>query len=234
MTINTSYVVDDGLGLSSLQNLPDIEEVNTDYSDTKERFSNFMEVFAEEAADNLNQEIANAARHEEGFLRRAREQRWKRNDYQNQLESIRENGIRKKEEFEKEFDSLVRHPKVEAVGLRDDSLLIKTTEITMTHPESGERKILGEMEIDLPLKSSNASELQIMNRTNAKQENGGGDSVWQHPHIEDVYPCFGSIEPQMIDLLCNGEFPAVFELLIQYLESFNPEDSLASNWNYWD
>lgn len=200
------------------------------YDDSKEKFVSLIKNFRANSLDNINQRIVDQNVQYEDYVRRAREQQWELNDLKREKEQIEKSDEIKVDQLNSQFDALLRHNKVDGLGIRDTELLVKTVELMMKHPETGEEKKLGQFEITLPLTAGRATYLSILNRTNAKEYDG---SVWQHPHVEGERPCLGSIEADVFDSLSRGELPATLELLLQYLQTFNPNDSLGKNWDLW-
>lgn len=211
----------------------DIDYVSPEYRDTRDRFIASIKEFRNSALENIDSEIQEQRRIHDNYIRSARNAMWQMNDLRDQKRSLESLHEMKAEFIEKQFEKLLDHSKVDALGIRDEMLLIKTTDLEMTNPATGQTLPLGQFEITLPLEASRSGELSVLNKTNARyapQE----DTEWQHPHVDrHGEPCFGSIETDMFDMLSKGEITGAFELLLQYLQTINPDDDYGKHWSLW-
>jgi hypothetical protein len=129
-----------------------------------------------------------------------------------------------------QFDALLNHDMVEAIGISDGNLLIKTKHLTMTNPDDGEEKDLGEFEIMAPISSRHYRAIEARNATNAKYVDG---TTYHHPHVTEGTPCFGAFESTILDALASGEYVGALEYMLQFLQTVNPEDSYFDHWHYF-
>lgn len=216
---------------SSNLNTAEVQDVQTAYEDSRERFIELVKEQRHGSLDSIESDIAEADMNYQAAMRNARNYIWEKNDLtmrRDQLKQIEENRV---DNFEQEFDSLLQHDKVDALGIQNNLLLIKTNEIEIKHPDTNETRPLGEFELHIPLSQSRARYLQIFNRTNARTDEGG--EIYHHPHIVEDDACFGALEEQLTTALSQGEIGGAFELILTYLQSFNPDDERGVNWELW-
>jgi len=204
-----------------------------EYRDTRDRFVARIKDFRTSALENVSNEIDEQQGIHDNYMRSARNAMWQMNDLRDQrtsLESLQETKV---EFIEKQFDRLLEHNKIAALGIRNNMLLIKTVELNMENPATGESVMLGEFEICMPLEARDSGSLNVINKTNARYD-PREDSEWQHPHVDGRgAPCFGSIETDMFDMLSKGEITGAFELLLQYLQTMNPDDDYGRHFGLW-
>lgn len=204
------------------------------YRNTKERFGDLLEQHRSNVLEQTEQDITEQQRIHDNYVRSMRNARWQMNELRRQREALAITDTQRRETIEAQFDALLRHDKVVALGIRNECLLIRTPELTMENPATGDVKTLGELEIVMPISSNNLSELQVFNKTNARTDPRDG-TTWNHPHINEyAEPCFGSMESEMIDCLSSGEISGAFELLLRYVQTINPDDDYGSHWSFWE
>lgn len=124
----------------------------------------------------------------------------------------------------REWDQLANHARVARAEFRSDTIVLTTTDdIEMENPVTGDTRWLGRFRIEI-----NPSTLRVMiyNETTPR---GSRD----HPHVLDHRPCFGGHEHAFSELLSKGELYTLFELLLGYLETFNPDDEYGRYGAYW-
>lgn len=131
-------------------------------------------------------------------------------------------------DYDAQWEELSNHPRVKRLGMEDNYFTIYTDLITITSPESGESWPLGEMCIKLP--PPGQYDIRIRNLTNRMQD---GEGSRDHPHVVNEGPCFGDIGQLVEELNARGDIPGLFEVLIQYLESYNPADSWGRAIRLW-
>lgn len=126
-------------------------------------------------------------------------------------------------EADKAFDALDRNALVKNLALKEgarSTIEITTPHLYLHNPDRTERVPLGTMRIDLDLSTR---KVKIFNLTNTK-------ATRQHPHVpSDGTPCWGGIEVAMRNLLKDWELPAMVDIIVGFLESYNPADS----WGIW-
>lgn len=138
-----------------------------------------------------------------------------------------------REQAQREWDALINHPKV--TGIRQENrrymgecTVITTPELIMTDPDTGESHPLGAFDIFLPGPASGQFP-QFHNLTNPR--NGR-----HHPHVDSGgSACFGGSHSLVSEMVRSGSLAGLFEFMIQYLESYNPQDSYgmyARDWGF--
>jgi hypothetical protein len=212
--------------------ITDDDVVDSEYQNAKERFTEIVKNRRNNASAELEQQIEDANRNYEYSTRQARNYLWELNDLKSSQKALGDIEEAKVENLQQEFDALLRHAKVEAVGIRGEEILVKTVPLTISNPDGYGSWPLGEFEIQIPTSSGRAGLINLINRTNAREADSG--DVYHHPHIVNDNPCFGAIEEQLIVCLSRGEFSGALELLLQYLQTYNPEDSYGDNIRYWE
>lgn len=126
-----------------------------------------------------------------------------------------------------EWAALNRNSKLASVSSRNGTLILRTVELTLTDPHTGDVAPLGEMEITLPLNPASGGRIVVRNLTNSQ----GGRA---HPHVGGGgEPCWGTIGPTIMQASATQEYGALTELLLQFLEVYNPEDSWGSYARPW-
>lgn len=129
------------------------------------------------------------------------------------------------ERIAQEWENLNNHARITNVrGSGDMKLEITTDTIVMTHPNSGVRRTIGEFLITADFRRN------TVNLTNLR--GARGDRF--HPHVpRNGQPCWGEIGPLVVELVAHREIVALVEVVIQYLESFNPRDSWGVYAELW-
>lgn len=207
--------------------------IDPEYEDAKQRFNELVKQRRDSVEEQLDEEIAEQQRQYEINSRAATNNIWSMNDLRGRLRLIEEVQQSRINSLNGEFDALLRHNKVDAVGIRDQELLIKTVELDIGNPHSGYRVPLGAFEITIPLDARRYEYFTITNRTGARVPNDS-DETFHHPHIVGSNVCLGAIEEQVITALSQGEINGGFELLLEYLQTYNPDDPYGDNIRYWN
>jgi chromosome segregation ATPase len=212
--------------------LTDETGVNASYYDeVKAYFTQKLKESEETAIDQAKQEIVDLKRNISSFEDSIRDFRWQINDEQRKMKKLEEVRNETVDNFEAQFDALLRHNYVDALAIDGETLLIKTTPITMTNPDTMEELLLGELEISIPLVRRDVNAIKVINRTNARENNDG--EVFQHPHINGTRPCFGAFENEIFTALAETSPCVAFEKMLMYLQTVNPEDEYGQNWSLW-
>jgi len=87
----------------------------------------------------------------------------------------------------------------------------------------GRTFLIGEFSLDLALQG----ELRIRNVSNTIKQGG-----WEHPHVQGGIPCLGNLRDGVLRLLGELQLAPLTSLMIQFLESYEPETaySQVENW----
>lgn len=137
------------------------------------------------------------------------------------IRALAEQGGVDREAIEAQWNALMGHEKVaairrESVGGYGECTVIETTELDLENPDTGETHPLGRIAIYLP---------DDMRREITMRNLSGRRSNRDHPHVLEGGPCFGSAHTLVYQLRNDGELPSLLEVLLQYLQSYNPQDS---------
>jgi hypothetical protein len=115
-------------------------------------------------------------------------------------------------QFERDFDQLESLPYVRGVEVNGSAVRVLTEEIIIKH--EGQRYKIGRFALDLDLKEG----LRVVNL-----ENTGDKSAWDHPHVQASLPCLGNLRDGFEKLLGECQIVPLVSMLVQFLESYNPE-----------
>lgn len=116
------------------------------------------------------------------------------------------------EEREREYHSLLDLPGVRGVEVGESVVTIRTDPLVLEH--EGDRNLIGEFALDLDLEGS----IAIRNLANTISKGG-----WEHPHVQGGVPCLGNLRNGMMKLLGEYELVPLAAMLIQFLQSYDPE-----------
>lgn len=133
---------------------------------------------------------------------------------------------------ERTWDALMDHPKLKRIDVErgnygsEMNLVLYTEGLDITHPETNETAYLGEMKITIPSNARRSIHFQNLDHTLVRRA---------HPHIdENGTACFGDMSSLVTELHSRNDIPGLLEILIQYLGSFNPDDSWGEVYGrYW-
>lgn len=127
--------------------------------------------------------------------------------------------------LEERWEALVAHPMLTRIVDDGTTLVLTTTPLDIENPDTGETNYLGVIDIKLRHSDYGLS-LTFTNTDNAGQDADG----WAHPHcVQNCGPCWGGSEGRAGDLLASHDLPAIVELALQFLQSYNPGDSWGSS-----
>lgn len=120
-------------------------------------------------------------------------------------------------QFEQDFDQLVSLPQVVGVEVKSSLIRVLTGMIVIEH--LGQRYRIGRFELELDLERG----LRVVNLENTGQKSG-----WDHPHVQGGLPCLGNLREGFEKLLGECQIVPLASMLIQFLESYNPETAYCS------
>ena len=142
------------------------------------------------------------------------------------LEATLEDGV---DIWTRRFEELCAHSKLTDVDFQNEAFILTTDHLRMTHPTTGDSRWLGRVKITVPI-SNTMFGIRFENLDNPKAHRA-------HPHVEgngpDSGPCFGAISSTVSQLHSSMELMALTDVLIMFLESFNPRDDWGSYAAYW-
>lgn len=130
-----------------------------------------------------------------------------------------------------EWEAIQNHNMVERLSIRGDRFVIDTVELTLTDPDDGRTATLGKFRISFPMRPGSGLGVQMENLTNAKDDGSGIPR--HHPHIAQNRPCFGSLMNEVSRLGASGEVGGMLEVLLQYLQTYNPRDDYGRYAGLW-
>lgn len=123
--------------------------------------------------------------------------------------------------WEQEFNRLMAHPSVAGVEVFEGGLRVFTTPITILH--AGQRYRVGDFRVDLYV----GGKVVVSNLRNP-----GVDPTYDHPHVTRGSPCLGTIAGPVAKLIGEHEFVTAAFLLLEFLETYNPDSAYCpvTNW----
>jgi hypothetical protein len=130
-----------------------------------------------------------------------------------------------------EWNAVENHAMVEKFTIQGNRFVIETTELTLTDPDNGRTAPLGKFRISFPMQPGSGRGVSMENLTNAKDDGTGVPR--HHPHIAQNRPCFGSVMNEVARLGASGEVGGMLEVLLQYLQTFNPRDDYGRYAGLW-
>lgn len=105
----------------------------------------------------------------------------------------------------------------------DIDISIYTKPVYLYSPNRNERVILGSMRIDI----SYGDRIKIHNLNNSKRTR-------PHPHIDESgAPCWGASNQAINELMSDRDYVALLEVILAYLEQYNPHDAYGEYGKYW-
>jgi hypothetical protein len=123
---------------------------------------------------------------------------------------------------EREYEEVLQMRRVRALEADGSAIRILTEPILLEH--GGRRYLIGEFSIDLDLNGT----ITIRNLKNTISKGG-----WEHPHVQGGMPCLGNVRDGLLKLLGEGEIVPLTSMLIQFLESYDP-DTAYSKIDSWE
>lgn len=153
--------------------------------------------------------------------------------------------LSKEEIIKFQFEPMSNHPLVEEIKLDKNRIHIHTGKINLTVPEvknhrgevrhKGGTSYLGNFEITFPIDVTKTHSrydfiygIEILNVTNEMVDDPDPDYddsyTYGHPHLDGETPCLGNLTDPINFALIHGEFYAAFIMLLQWLQTCNPDD----------
>ena len=133
-------------------------------------------------------------------------------------------------ELDKQLELITNHRKFKRFEVEGKRLAIYTEFLYITEATSGRRFSLGEMVIKMPL--DNVTGIKFSNLTTLRY---GYWSDSPHPHVSgNGEPCLGNIDMGVSSYINEGNFYALFLLLLNYLEAVDVTDSAGKYLSTWD
>lgn len=116
------------------------------------------------------------------------------------------------EEAKREFDSLVKTPKITWAGIENDSFIFRTVPLIVTRPDNGKKHLVGRFRVEM----RSASDIKIKNMDRIIRGH-------HHPHVKERV-CMGTMGPMLNELFNQGHLTAAAQVIISFLETCNPDD----------
>lgn len=117
---------------------------------------------------------------------------------------------------EREYEELLEMRLVRAVDVEGSRITILTEPIVLEH--EGRRYLIGEFALEVDLNGT----ITITNLSNTITKGG-----WEHPHVQGGMPCLGNVRDGLMKLLGEGALVPLTSILIQFLESYDPETAYS-------
>lgn len=138
---------------------------------------------------------------------------------------VAEAGLRKSEEYwVRELEQIERHPTTKRVSVSGTSLTIYTNDLTLYDPRDDDRSVpLGQFEIIIDVENHR---ITLNNLTNRRRDR-------DHPHVTGGEACFGGHASQIMKFLADFEIGSLYEVLLSYLQGFNPDDDWGRYAAWW-
>jgi hypothetical protein len=136
-------------------------------------------------------------------------------------------GASGKSQRDLEFEQMLSHPDIEKIRIEGDSLIVETGMISIR--EGALLFDIGKFTITLP---SGTTAMPTMRNKSGTKEFRHYLSM-DHPHIRAGIPCLGTISTVLPELIKNKQYPVAVALCIEYLKSWNREDTHAPEPSLW-
>ena len=146
-----------------------------------------------------------------------------------ELISHQENLEAKKTKAEDLYTFMEKHRKISSFSFQNGSLQMIIKDLSMSY--GGDTRELPPFNVKMNITSG---EMSIsLHKVAMRHEKWASikDTRFFHPHInENGIPCMGNFREIYAKVLASGEFKQVIELLLEFLQSYNP----GSPYNSWD
>jgi hypothetical protein len=116
----------------------------------------------------------------------------------------------------REYDEVVQMRGVRAIEVEGARITILTEPIVLEH--EGHRFLIGDFSLEVDLNGT----ITIRNLSNTITKGG-----WEHPHVQGGMPCLGNVRDGLMKLLGEGALVPLTSILIQFLESYDPETAYS-------
>lgn len=145
-------------------------------------------------------------------------------DLQREFDALEASSNFDVDEIRDSWQRLLHHAKVEDASIEAGKIEVVTSFLRMTDPRTGESCPLGRFRIRL-VPGNHAITMENLDLPRLGRA---------HPHCgQRGEPCLGSIDESVIELLSQHEYVGVLELLLQWIQSFNPRDEYGRYAGYW-
>jgi hypothetical protein len=133
------------------------------------------------------------------------------------------------DELGREFDALLRIPKVKDVKVTRDHIVVSTDILNCTDPRDRVAHEIGAFEIFIPVNQNNAVIWKNMTR-----RVDGDYRNMNAPHVNNEgLACLGNVKDVFPALIAKREFAAAIEVAIAFVESVNVDDKWGKHINRW-
>jgi hypothetical protein len=169
--------------------------------------------------DNNMSELTDAQTQEE----RARQEL---RDAQELLDSVlaRRDDNRSDDDLLTEYEAVLRHAHVDGIAWHgNDTLSVRTNDITLEHPDTGESTIVGRFRIEFKF---GAQDITVHNLTNRR-------GIHDHPHVRNGSFCQGELKPTLMRLMAQRQVGAAINMTIAALEYCDPQDDWGRHIEWW-
>lgn len=133
------------------------------------------------------------------------------------------------EELGREFDALLRIPKVKDVKVNRDYIVVTTEILNCKDPRDQVLHEIGAFDIYIPISQHNA----VIWKNLTRRVNGDYRNM-NAPHVNNEgLACLGNVKDVFPALIARREFAAAIEVAIAFVESVNVDDKWGKYINQW-
>jgi len=149
-------------------------------------------------------------------------------EYSHELDNF--NSYKKElgQKLSKEFDNLLKVPKVRSVDWRGNCMTVETDLLHVIHPETGDQHEIGAFKLVI---DERVTGVRFYNLTRKVQ---GYEAGMNGPHLfSDGRPCLGNMDAVIPQLVANYEWSALVQICIAFVETVNVADAAGGHIRKW-
>lgn len=140
-----------------------------------------------------------------------------------ELEIAEATASKSREDLIREWDQIEANVQVNNITFAGGSIRVHTKNLDLHNPNSGDTVPLGRFEIVI---DTSGSSISLNNQTGRRQNR-------DHPHVDQGNPCWGGHSSEVLGLLAEFEIGALIEVILSYLETYNPDDDWGRYAAWW-
>jgi hypothetical protein len=180
-----------------------------EYAEAVETFLNAQVALTEEELDAAEKRVASLSKELVQAVRAVHQSR-------KHHQTVQRSAAAEVEEREEEFEDLMQIRRVRSIAAEGSVITVLTEPMVLEH--AGRHYRIGEFSVAVDLNGT----IAIRNLSNTITKGG-----WEHPHVQGGLPCLGNVRDGMMKLLGEGSLVPLTSILIQFLESYDPETAYA-------